>query len=193
MAERLLAPDMFSGWGIRTLSSACAAYNPMSYHNGSVWPHDNAIIAAGLKRYGAGEEAQRIAAALFDVATHVRDSRLPELFCGFDRVRATPHPIAYPVACVPQAWAAAAPLLIVQAMLGIRPTQRPAPWRSSARRSPTGSASLRLERLRVGDASGDARVPAGARRNELRAARPDRRGHRDDGHRSMMRPAPGVS
>jgi glycogen debranching enzyme len=100
-----MAPDMFCGWGVRTLSSESPAYNPMSYHNGSVWPHDNAIIAAGLKRYGQDAEVAKIASGLFDVSTGARDFRLPEVFCGFDRSeRATV--VAYPVACIPQAWAA---------------------------------------------------------------------------------------
>jgi glycogen debranching enzyme len=120
VAERLMAPDMFTGWGVRTLSAESPAYNPMSYHNGSVWPHDNAIVAAGLERYGLGEEAARIATALFDVASTAHDSRLPELFCGFDRLPAAPV-VAYPVACVPQAWATAVPFLVIQTLLGIRP------------------------------------------------------------------------
>ncbi|HEX2707610.1 MAG TPA: glycogen debranching N-terminal domain-containing protein [Solirubrobacterales bacterium] len=118
LAERLMAPDMFSGWGIRTLSSQSSAYNPMSYHNGSVWPHDNAVIAAGLKRYGFHDATERIATALFDVAVGARDFRLPELYCGFDRLGAS-APVAYPVACIPQAWAAATPFMLLQAMLGV--------------------------------------------------------------------------
>jgi glycogen debranching enzyme len=118
IAERLMAPDMFSGWGIRTLSSASPAYNPMSYHNGSIWPHDNAIAAAGLKRYGFHAATARIATGLFDVASGARDYRLPELFCGFQRDGSRAI-IAYPVACIPQAWAAAAPFMLLQAMLGI--------------------------------------------------------------------------
>jgi len=118
VAERLMAPDMFSGWGIRTLSSSSPAYNPMSYHNGSVWPHDNAIAAAGLKRYGFDAATGRIATALVDVAAGARDFRLPELFCGFQRDGSRAI-VAYPVACIPQAWAAAAPFMLVQAMLGI--------------------------------------------------------------------------
>jgi hypothetical protein len=85
VAERLMAPDMYSGWGIRTLSSSSTAYNPMSYHNGSVWPHDNAIAAAGLKRYGFDAATTRITTGLFDVASSARDFRLPELLCGFQR------------------------------------------------------------------------------------------------------------
>jgi glycogen debranching enzyme len=118
VARRLLAPDMFSGWGIRTMSKSAAAYNPMSYHDGSVWPHDNAWIAAGLKRYGFVKETNRVATALFDAAIHADYMRLPELFCGFTR-RSPNRPVSYPVACSPQAWAAGAPFLILQAMLGI--------------------------------------------------------------------------
>jgi len=118
MARRLLAPDMFSGWGIRTMSKSSVAYNPMSYHNGSVWPHDNAFIGAGLKRYGHGRATNRLATALFDMAATVDDMRLPELFCGFTR-RSPNRAVAYPVACSPQAWASGAPYLLLQAMLGI--------------------------------------------------------------------------
>ena len=118
VAERLMAPDMFSGWGVRTLSSGSPAYNPMSYHNGSVWPHDNAIAAAGLKRYGFDAGTARIAGGLFDVAAGARDFRLPELFCGFGRDESK-SVVAYPVACIPQAWAATAPFMLLQALLGI--------------------------------------------------------------------------
>ncbi len=118
VAERLMAADMFSGWGIRTLSSSSPAYNPMSYHNGSVWPHDNAIAAAGLKRYGFDAATGRIATGLVEVASGARDFRLPELFCGFQRDGSRAI-VAYPVACIPQAWAAASPFMLVQALLGI--------------------------------------------------------------------------
>jgi glycogen debranching enzyme len=118
LARRLLAPDMFSGWGVRTLSKSAMAYNPMSYHNGSIWPHDNAIIGAGLKRYGFAKATNRVATAMFEMAVTVDDMRLPELFCGFTR-RSPNRPVAYPVACSPQAWAAGAPFLLLQAMLGI--------------------------------------------------------------------------
>jgi glycogen debranching enzyme len=118
LAKRLLAPDMFSGWGIRTMSKSAAAYNPMSYHNGSVWPHDNALIAAGLKRYGFVRSTNRVATALFDAAIQADYLRLPELFCGFTR-RTPNRPVSYPVACSPQAWAAGSPFLMLQAMLGV--------------------------------------------------------------------------
>jgi glycogen debranching enzyme len=118
LARRLFEPDMFSGWGIRTMSRSAAAYNPMSYHNGSVWPHDNALIAAGLKRYGFVDLTNRVATALFEAAATMDYLRLPELFCGF--IRRTPaRPVEYPVACSPQAWAAGAPFLLLQAMLGL--------------------------------------------------------------------------
>jgi glycogen debranching enzyme len=118
VARRLLQPDMFSGWGIRTMSKSATAYNPMSYHNGSVWPHDNAMIAAGLKRYGYVKATSRVVTAIFDAAIHADYMRLPELFCGFTR-RTPNQPVAYPVACSPQAWAAGSPLLMLQAILGI--------------------------------------------------------------------------
>jgi glycogen debranching enzyme len=118
LARRLFEPDLFSGWGIRTVSKSAASYNPMSYHNGTVWPHDNALIAAGLKRYGFVEATNIIASAMFDVATHSDYMRLPELFCGFPRRDPTP-PVGYPAACAPQAWSAGAPFLLLQAILGI--------------------------------------------------------------------------
>ncbi len=152
VAERLMAPDMFCGWGVRTLSSGCPAYNPMSYHNGSVWPHDNAIIAAGLKRYGHDGAVRRIADALFDVATSARDFRLPELYCGFDRLERAAV-VAYPVACIPQAWAAAAPFLLLQTMLGISPDAPGRELRIERPVLPDWLQLVRLEDLRVGHAS----------------------------------------
>ena len=119
VADRLLSDDMFSGWGIRTLATSMSAYNPMSYHNGSVWPHDHALCAAGLMRNGFTGHAQRVAQAIFDVATHFGD-RLPELFCGFPRDE-YPVPIPYPTSCSPQAWAAAAPLQLLTTLLRITP------------------------------------------------------------------------
>ena len=119
VADRLLAPDMFSGWGIRTYAAGQPGYNPVGYHTGSIWPHDNALIAAGLKSSGAPDGANLIAGRLIEVAQWFPDLRLPELFCGFarDEVGA---PVAYPVACSPQAWAAAAPFHLLRTMLGLR-------------------------------------------------------------------------
>jgi glycogen debranching enzyme len=118
LAETLMTPEMFSGWGIRTLASDAPRFNPMSYHNGSVWPHDNALIALGLGRYGFKRAAASIFGGLFAAAGHMDLMRLPELFCGFPRRRGI-APTLYPVACQPQAWAGAAPFALLEACLGI--------------------------------------------------------------------------
>jgi glycogen debranching enzyme len=110
---------MFSGWGVRTLATSMAAYNPVSYHNGSVWPHDNAICAAGLSRYGFPDAAHRIIEGQLAVAT-AASGRLPELFAGFDRTELG-VPAAYPTSCSPQAWAAAAPLMWLRTLLRLDP------------------------------------------------------------------------
>jgi glycogen debranching enzyme len=115
VAERLMSPEMFSGWGVRTLASDMGAYNPASYHNGSVWPHDNAVIVAGLVRYGFVEQAQRISTALLEAADY-SNGRLPELFCGFSREQFA-EPVPYPTACSPQAWAATTPLQLVTSLM----------------------------------------------------------------------------
>ena len=119
MANALMSDASFGGWGVRTVAAGMARYNPMSYHNGSVWPHDNAIVAAGLARYGFTGEASRILGAMFDLSQTVDLHRLPELICGFHR-RAGDSPTLYPVACAPQAWAAGAVYLLLQACLGVR-------------------------------------------------------------------------
>jgi glycogen debranching enzyme len=118
VAHDLTRPSFFSGWGIRTIAREEARYNPMSYHNGSVWPHDNALIAAGLARYGHKGAVGRVFGALFDAASYMELRRLPELFCGFQRNRAR-GPTLYPVACAPQAWAAGTPFMLLQASLGL--------------------------------------------------------------------------
>jgi glycogen debranching enzyme len=118
VAETLFQPESFNGWGVRTVATSEARYNPLSYHNGSIWPHDNSLIASGLARYGYKELAGKIFMALLDLSSMVDLHRLPELFCGIDR-RPGEGPTLYPVACSPQAWAAAAPFLILQACLGI--------------------------------------------------------------------------
>jgi glycogen debranching enzyme len=119
VVEHLMSDRMFTGWGVRTLAADMGAYNPASYHNGSVWPHDSALIAAGMMRYGFVEEAQRISTALFDAAKCF-GGRLPELFCGFDRSEYR-EPIPYPTSCSPQAWAAAAPIHLVRTLLRFDP------------------------------------------------------------------------
>lgn len=118
IAQTLLSPSIFSGWGIRTVASSAARYNPMSYHNGSVWPHDNALIGMGLARYGEKWAACAIFSAMFDAASYMDLRRLPELYCGFVR-RQRNAPTQYPVACSPQAWASAAPLCLLKATLGL--------------------------------------------------------------------------
>jgi len=119
VARLLMSAEMFSGWGIRTLASSMGAYNPMSYHNGSVWPHDNAICAAGLIRYGYIDHAQRITDAIVD-ASAAFGYRLPELFCGFGRDEFA-SPVPYPTSCSPQAWAAGAPLMLLHSLLRFTP------------------------------------------------------------------------
>jgi len=119
LARTLSDAASFSGWGVRTVATSEARYNPMSYHNGSVWPHDNALIALGLARYGFKHEAARIFEGLFGASAYIDLRRLPELFCGFPR-RSGQGPTYYPVACSPQAWAAAAMVSLVQACLGLR-------------------------------------------------------------------------
>jgi glycogen debranching enzyme len=119
VAEHLLSPRMFTGFGVRTLASDMAAYNPLSYHNGSVWPHDNAILAAGLARYGFVDEAREVALGILAAAERF-DGRLPELFCGFDRDE-FPDPVPFPTSCSPQAWASAAPVQLLRTLLRFDP------------------------------------------------------------------------
>lgn len=118
VADQLLGPTFFTGWGIRTIAAGEPRYNPMSYHNGSVWPHDNALIGLGLARYGLKQHAQRLLSGLFGAAGYMDLRRLPELFCGFRRVPGK-GPTFYPVACSPQAWSCAAPFALLQACLGL--------------------------------------------------------------------------
>jgi glycogen debranching enzyme len=117
LRDRLMGPDMFSGWGIRTMSSRDAGFNPIEYHDGTVWPHDSAIVAEGLRRYGFRDDASRLAWALFEAAEQF-EYRLPEVFAGFDR-QTTRMAVEYPTASRPQAWAAAAPLLAIRTLLGL--------------------------------------------------------------------------
>jgi glycogen debranching enzyme len=171
LAETLLAHDSFSGWGIRTLSSRELRYNPISYHNGSVWPHDNALIAYGLARYGFTEAAYRIAAALFDVSRFVDLQRLPELFCGFARGVAD-VPTLYPVACSPQSWAVASVFLLAQAFLGITvsPLESPAICLDHPL-LPPGVEYININNLSVGGSTVDLKLRPGARGPELEVVR----------------------
>jgi glycogen debranching enzyme len=120
VAASLLSSDMWSGWGIRTLAASQPAYNPLSYHDGTVWPHDNALCAMGFSRYGMTREAGQVFSGLWDAAQHFRQLRLPELFCGLSRAGCQ-FPVHYPVACSPQAWSSAAWFLLLRSVLGIFP------------------------------------------------------------------------
>lgn len=133
VVRNLLSPALFSGWGIRTLGPDSALFNPLSYHNGSVWPHDTALAVLGMARYGFREEARRVIAALMDALDHLPGGRFPELFAGFDRdtgrrpgphrrwapISPEPHPVPYPDSCSPQAWSAAVPFALISALLGL--------------------------------------------------------------------------
>ncbi len=154
MARTLASGEFLTGWGIRTVSAREPRFNPTSYHNGSIWPHDNALIALGLARYGHSELAAKLAATLFDAAAHMELRRLPELFCGMRRQR-DKGPILYPVACSPQAWAAAAPFGMLQACLGLEidATQRLARLRYP--RLPERMDSLSVRGMPIGDATVD--------------------------------------
>jgi glycogen debranching enzyme len=164
IADRLLKPPFFSGWGIRTLAVGQARYNPMSYHNGSVWPHDNSMIAAGLARYGHRPAAARVLSSLFGAARHADLRRLPELFCGFPLMR-NQGPTSYPVACAPQAWAAGALPACLAACLGVGfdPARRAVTFTNPV--LPDFIQWLKLRNIPLGDATIDIvlhRAEAGA-------------------------------
>jgi glycogen debranching enzyme len=149
MADRFVEPDFFSGWGIRTVAQGQARYNPMSYHNGSIWPHDNAIVAAGMARYGHTRQALQVFSGLFEASLHFSQHRLPELFCGFPR-RESEGPTLYPVACSPQAWASAAVFAMLQACLGLEVRAEPAEVTLHAPRLPDFIDSMGVRQLSVG-------------------------------------------
>ncbi len=148
-ARLLMAPPMFSGWGIRTYASGQPRYDPVGYHLGTVWPHDNAIVAAGLRRYGLDEAAARIAQGIIDAATELPAHRLPEVFSGFGR-QGIGAPFRYPVACHPQAWAAGSIPSLLGTLLGFRPEAFDDRLRIVRPMLPSGMARLRVRGLRVG-------------------------------------------
>ncbi len=154
LSETLLNETFFSGWGVRTLASGEVRYNPMSYHNGSVWPHDNALIAGGLARYGYTEQALKIMEGLFQTSIAMDLHRLPELFCGFKWRRGL-GPILYPLSCAPQAWAAGAVFLLLQSVLGLSIDARLRMISLSYQALPSFVEEVRLTKLRVGEASAD--------------------------------------
>jgi len=162
MAQRFFEPDFFSGWGIRTVACSQARYNPMSYHNGSIWPHDNALIALGLARYGHTDAALRVLSGLYDASLYFNQHRLPELFCGFPR-RPGEGPTLYPVACSPQAWASATAAAMLQACLGLNvdAVDRVLSLRSA--RLPDSVDWMELRDLRIGTARVDLKLQRYAR------------------------------
>ncbi len=157
VARTLMSASSFCGWGIRTVPSTEARYNPMSYHNGSIWPHDNALIASGLARYGYRAEAARIFEGLFAASTYIDLRRLPELFCGLPRQRAQ-GPTFYPVACSPQAWSAAAPLFLLQSCLGLDFDPNALHVSFNEPQLPSFLDEVTLRRLQIGKSTADVTV-----------------------------------
>ncbi|HEY7838815.1 MAG TPA: glycogen debranching N-terminal domain-containing protein [Terriglobales bacterium] len=154
VVERLFSPELFSGWGIRTLSSQHLAYNPYSYHRGSVWPAENAAIGVGLRRYGFTDRVSQLLKAQMEIAERFQFVRLPEVMCGHGQSARQPFPPVYPKACAPQAWSAGAPVIFLQMLLGIYPY---APFRTLFLdpKLPAWLPKIRLEHLRVGSAEAD--------------------------------------
>jgi glycogen debranching enzyme len=149
VGERLFSSDFFSGWGLRTLAVHEPRYNPMSYHNGSVWPHDTALSALGLSYYGERAGVVKLTSAMFECATQL-EMRLPELYCGFPRA-AGEQPVAYPVACLPQAWAAGSVFMLLQACLGLSIDSEAAQVEVRDPMLPMGIDRLSITDLRIGD------------------------------------------
>jgi glycogen debranching enzyme len=160
VVDKLMGEELWSGWGVRTMSIADAGYSPLEYHNGTVWPHDNSLIAWGLARSGRWEEAHRVIRSLLAASTYF-DHELPEVFAGFSRAE-TPFPIAYPTATRPQAWAAGTPVLLLQLLLGLEPDRRRHALVSRAPEElPSWAGSLRLSGVRAFGKAWDVRVKDG--------------------------------
>jgi glycogen debranching enzyme len=157
VASDLMRSHFFTGWGIRTVARGEARYNPMSYHNGSIWPHDNALIALGLARYALKHSVETVFKALFDAATYMDLRRLPELFCGFRREKGR-GPTLYPVACAPQAWASATPFTLLEAALGLEFDATRDEIRLRNPRLPAFLNEVILRDLRLGSSSVDLRI-----------------------------------
>ena len=155
VAQTLLEAHSYCGWGVRTVAAGEARYNPMSYHNGSVWPHDNSIVGLGMSRYGFREEVTRIVDGMHEASCHVEMNRLPELFCGFHRRPETSGPTLYPVACSPQAWAAGSVFMLVQACLGLSIDGVAKQIHFASPTLPSHVDEIQVQRLRVGDAKID--------------------------------------
>jgi glycogen debranching enzyme len=160
VVDRLMGDTLWSGWGVRTMSTEDAAFNPLSYHNGTVWPHDNSIVAWGLARYARWPECQRIVRRMLDAAAHF-DWQLPEVFAGLPRAE-TPFPIAYPTAARPQAWAAGTPVLLLQLLLGLQPDRRRQLLETVAPLElPSWAGDVRLSGVRAFDRVWDVRLEEG--------------------------------
>jgi glycogen debranching enzyme len=160
VVDQLMGDDLWSGWGVRTMSTADAGYNPLSYHNGTVWPHDNSIVAAGLARYARWPEAQRVIQRMLTAAQHF-NYQLPEVFAGLRRSE-TPFPIAYPTAARPQAWAAGTPVLLLQSLLGLQPDRRRHALETVAPPElPSWAGTIRLSGIRAFGTLWDARLEGG--------------------------------
>jgi glycogen debranching enzyme len=160
VVDALMGDGLWSGWGVRTMSTGDAGYNPLSYHNGTVWPHDNSIVALGLARYARWPEAQRIIQRMITAAAHFR-YQLPEVFAGMRRSE-TPFPIAYPTAARPQAWAAGAPVLLLQVLLGLQADrQRHALETLAPQELPSWAGTIRLTGIRAFDTAWDVRLADG--------------------------------
>ena len=153
VTRRMLTAEFRSGWGLRTLAKGQARFNPMSYHNGSVWPHDTALAAAGMARYGERRAVAMLLGEIYGSAAHFQ-MRLPELFCGFVRETGEP-PIAYPVACLPQAWAAGSVFLMLKAVLGVSINAAEGLVEVSNPAMPTGLHQMSILDLEVGDSAID--------------------------------------
>jgi glycogen debranching enzyme len=165
VVDALMGDALWSGWGVRTMSDRDGAYNPLAYHNGTVWPHDNSLIALGLARYGRWPEAQRIVQRMLNAAAHF-DYQVPEVFAGLRRAETT-FPIAYPTAAQPQAWAAGTPVLLLQVLLGLQPDPRRQTLESIAPPElPSWAQSLRLQGVRAYDRQWDVRLEGGSVRVE---------------------------
>ena len=160
IVDQLMGEELWSGWGVRTMSAGDAGFNPLAYHNGTVWPHDNSLIAWGLARYGRWPEAWRIVRRLLNASSYF-DHQLPEVFAGFTRTE-TPFPIPYPTAARPQAWAAGAPVLMLQLLLGLQPDRRRHVLGTNAPEDiPSWAGSLRLTGVRAFDQGWDVQLSDG--------------------------------
>ncbi len=165
VVDQLMGEDLWSGWGVRTMSSADASYNPLSYHNGTVWPHDNSLVAWGLARYARWTECHRIVRRMLEAGAHF-DYQLPEVFAGLRRAE-TPFPIAYPTAARPQAWAAGTPVLLLQLLLGLQPDRRRQLLETVAPLElPSWTGDVRLSGIRAFDRAWDVRLVDGRVRVE---------------------------